>query len=49
MELDYSEIFSVFANLMKTAIPIGVFLYLLDTMINFFFGLAFPKRRRGDD
>ncbi len=49
MELDYSQIFNIFVSLAKTGIPISVFLYLLETMIIFFFNLAFPKLNRKDD
>lgn len=45
MNLDYSTIFLVFADLCETAIPIAVFLYLLNILINFFFDTAFPKFR----
>lgn len=45
MDLDYATIFLVFADLCKTAIPIAIFLYLLNIMINFFFDTAFPKFR----
>lgn len=49
MDLDYGSIFSVFVDLCKTGIPIAFFLYLLDIMVNFFFGLAFPKHfKRGE-
>lgn len=48
MDLDYSLIFSIFVSLCKTGIPISVFLYLLETMIIFFFNLAFPKHRKDD-
>ena len=49
MELNYSEIFAVFVDLVKTAIPIALFLYLLDIMFFVFFSLAFPKRfKRGE-
>ena len=49
MELDYSKIFSVFVDLVKTGIPVAVFLYLLDVMLTFFFSMAFPKRfRKGE-
>lgn len=44
MDLNYSEIFSVFVDLMKSAIPISIFLWLANIMIQFFFNLAFPKR-----
>lgn len=44
MDLNYTEIFSVFVNMIKTAIPIAVFLWLSNVLINFFFSLAFPKR-----
>lgn len=44
MSLDYPSIFKVFVDLIVTAIPISIFLYLLDIMINFFFSMAFPKR-----
>lgn len=44
MELNYSEIFAVFVNMLKTAIPIAIFLWLSNILINFFFKLAFPKR-----
>lgn len=50
MSLDYSSIFLVFVDMCKTAIPIAVFLYLLDICINLFFSLAFPRRfSRRDD
>lgn len=49
MNLDYSSIFSVFVDLCKTAIPIAVFLYLLNIIITLFFSLAFPKLyKRGE-
>ena len=48
MELDYASIFLVFIDLIKTAMPISVFLYLTTIAINFFFSLAFPKFWRGD-
>lgn len=48
MELDYMQIFSVFVDLIKKAMPISIFLYLANIMINFFFSLAFPKFFRGD-
>ena len=44
MILDYVSIFKVFVDLCTTAIPIAIFLYLLDIMLNFFFSMAFPKR-----
>lgn len=43
MNLDYTSIFKVFVDLCTSAIPIAIFLYLLDIMINFFFSMAFPK------
>ena len=43
MNLDYTSIFAVFVDLCKTAIPIAIFLFLLDIMLNFFFSMAFPK------
>lgn len=48
MELDYTQIFAVFVDLIKSAIPVSVFLYLGNIMINFFFSLAFPKFSKGD-
>ena len=45
MDLDYVSIFLAFADLCKTAIPIAIFLYLLNILINFFFDTAFPKFR----
>lgn len=44
MELNYIDIFNVFVDLLKTAIPVAIFLWLANIMINFFFSLAFPKR-----
>lgn len=43
MSLDYSSIFAVFVDLCETAIPIAIFLYLLNIIITLFFSLAFPK------
>lgn len=43
MSLDYASVFGVFVDLCKTGIPIAIFLYLLDIMLNFFFSMAFPK------
>lgn len=43
MNLDYSLIFAVFVDLCKSAIPISVFLYILNIVITLFFSLAFPK------
>ncbi|MBP3255549.1 MAG: hypothetical protein J6M60_03570 [Clostridia bacterium] len=49
MDLDYTSIFSVLTDLIKCAIPIAVFLYLVDVMFFVFFSLAFPKRfKRGE-
>ncbi len=48
MELDYVAIFNVFVDLIKTAMPIAVFLYLANILITFFFSLAFPKHFKGD-
>jgi len=49
--LDYTNIFIVFVDLIKTAFPIGLFLWIVNLVINFFFSLAFPshsKYKRGD-
>lgn len=46
--MDYSQIFEIFIDLIKNAIPISLFLWLAKVMINFFFGLAIPKKFRGD-
>lgn len=43
MFLDYSSIFTVLVDVIKTAMPVGIFMFLLDIMLNFFFSLAFPK------
>lgn len=43
MNLDYSLIFAVFVDLCKSAIPISVFIYILNIAITLFFSLAFPK------
>ncbi len=49
MLLNYNEIFALFVDMCKTAIPIAIFLYLLNIVITLFFSLAFPKRfTRGD-
>lgn len=40
---DYTSIFKVFVDLCTTAMPISIFLFLLDIMLNFFFSMAFPK------
>jgi len=49
MELDYTNILSIFTDMITKAIPISIFLWLADILINFFFGLAFPKRfSKGD-
>lgn len=49
MQLDYSSIFTVFVDMCKTAVPVAIFIYLLDIMLNFFFSFAFPKRfKRGE-
>ena len=49
MSLDYSSIFAVFVDLCKTALPVAIFLYLLNIMIRFFFSMAFPKHfSKGD-
>ena len=44
MNLDYVSIFAVFVDLCKAAMPIAIFLYLLNIGITLFFSLAFPKR-----
>lgn len=46
--VEYSEIFLIFIDLLKTAIPISIFLWLAKVMINYFFSLAIPKKFRGD-
>ena len=33
MQLDYSAIFGVFVDLVSKAIPVAVFIYLLDKML----------------
>jgi len=43
MVLNYSLIFAAFVDLIKAAIPISIFLYLLNIGITLFFSLAFPK------
>lgn len=43
MVLDYSSIFAVFVDLCKSAMPIAIFLYLVNIVITLFFSLAFPK------
>ena len=49
MSLDYTSIFEVLVDLIKSAIPIAIFLYLVDVMFFVFFSLAFPKRfKRGE-
>lgn len=49
MELDYTSILSIFGSMITSAIPIAIFLWLADLLINFFFSLAFPKRfNKGD-
>lgn len=48
MDLNYTEIFNIFINLIKTAMPIAIFLFFTKILINFFFSLAFPKFFRGD-
>ena len=49
MILDYSQIFNAFTDLIIKAVPIALFLYLADIVINLFFSLAFPKHlRKGD-
>ncbi len=49
MELDYTSIFQCFTSLITTAIPVAIFLYLVDIVINLFFSLAFPKFSRKRD
>ena len=44
MILDYSSIFALFVDMCKVAMPIAIFLYLLNIIITLFFSLAFPKR-----
>lgn len=49
--LDYTNIFAVFVDLIQNAIPIGVFFWLVNIIINFFLSLAFPslsRFKRGD-
>ncbi len=49
MILDYSSIFALFVDMCKVAMPIAIFLYLLNIIITLFFSLAFPKRfTKGD-
>lgn len=44
MDLNYTEVFNIFISLLQTALPISIFLWLSNILINFFFSLAFPKR-----
>lgn len=44
IDLDYSGIFNVYVSMLTTAIPIAIFLFLLDFLLNFFFSFAFPKK-----
>ena len=44
MDLNYTEIFNIFISMLQTAIPIAIFLWLTNILINFFFTLAFPER-----
>lgn len=44
MELSYIEIFNVFVSLLKTGLPVAIFLWLANILINFFFWLAFGKK-----
>ena len=37
MILDYSSIFALFVDMCKTAMPIAIFLYLLNIVITLFF------------
>lgn len=48
MELDYTKIFACFVDLIKGAMPVSIFLYFLDIMVDLFFRLAFPRIRRND-
>lgn len=48
MSLDYASIFAVIVDMCKTALPIAIFLYILNIVITLFFSLAFPKYYRGD-
>ena len=43
MYLDYSSIFAIFVDLCEKAIPIAIFLYLLNIIVTLFFSFAFPK------
>ena len=44
MELNYTEIFAIFIDMIKTGLPIAIFLWLANILIRFFFSLAFPNR-----
>lgn len=46
--LNYESIFSAFGSLISTALPIAIFLFLVDVALNFFFSLAFPKWKKGE-
>ena len=49
MDLDYSSIFKIFADMCVVAVPIAIFLHILQIVLNLFFSLAFPKfYRRGE-
>ena len=48
MELDYTKIFACVVDLIKGAMPVSIFLYFLDIMVDLFFRLAFPRIRRND-
>jgi len=49
--MDYTAIFNIFVDLIQKAMPIGIFLWLVNIVINFFLSLAFPSSsrfKRGD-
>jgi hypothetical protein len=44
--MDYSVIFNLVADVVKTAIPIGIAFTLVERLIHLFFYFAFPKMFR---
>lgn len=44
--MDYTSVFTVFVELIQKAVPLGIFFWLVNIIINLFFSLAFPKTSR---
>lgn len=47
MEIDYSIIVSLVADVVRQALPLGIIFLLAERLVNMFLSFAFPKTFKG--